>query len=572
MTPSLLVGSHWDPTTPFQNFIASLRTTPYLTRLAATSAANRYLTDLRTGTTDTNGNPVNLLPGLPSTFTYADPSDVDLTTRRSLTQTLLAGASPLFLTGYWEVFYFVPVQLALVLQQVGQYEAALDWLTTVYDIDQPLVQSAGQWSDDGRKIFFGLSIERSGNPQFITIPGSLAEDSNPHDVAVTRVYPYTRYALLSIVSIMLDLADTQFCRETAESVSNARELYLESIDLLDQLEQMTAPVPGLGSNPQLAALQQRAQSNLGKMRSNRNIAGLVLQFDLFGTQGLDTVADRRVSLEPTQYHYSTLIERAKQIVALAQQAETSYLGDLANEDNETYNLMKAQGDLSVANATVTLLGDQVTEATDSIAVANDQLARANDEQTHYQDLIKAGLNEYEQQALNEQHTQLQSGVGASLMNAAQGAAAGASAGAAAGPYGAVIGGIIGSLSGIFSGISTGSAQLAQIHATEASYERRQQEWEYQLQLAKDDVKTATAQVLVATDQQTVVKQQQQIATIQQTNAQDIVNFLSKKFTNADLYDWMSWVRSTGFSCSRRPRWRDSRKISWPSKGSNRLFR
>ena len=378
MTPSLLVGSHWDPTTPFQNFIASLRTTPYLTRLAATSAANRYLTDLRTGTTDTNGNPVNLLPGLPSTFTYADPSDVDLTTRRSLTQTLLAGASPLFLTGYWEVFYFVPVQLALVLQQVGQYEAALDWLTTVYDIDQPLVQSAGQWSDDGRKIFFELSIERSGNPQFITIPGSLAEDSNPHDVAVTRVYPYTRYALLSIVSIMLDLADTQFCRETAESVSNARELYLESIDLLDQLEQMTAPVPGLGSNPQLAALQQRAQSNLGKMRSNRNIAGLVLQFDLFGTQGLDTVADRRVSLEPTQYHYSTLIERAKQIVALAQQAETSYLGDLANEDNETYNLMKAQGDLSVANATVTLLGDQVTEATDSIAVANDQLARAND--------------------------------------------------------------------------------------------------------------------------------------------------------------------------------------------------
>jgi len=279
-----------------------------------------------------------------------------------------------------------------------------------------------------------------------------------------------------------------------------------------------------------------------------------------------------VSLDPTQYHYSTLIERAKQIVALAQQAETSYLGDLANEDNETYNLMKAQGDLSVANATVTLLGDQVTEATDSIAVANDQLARANDEQTHYQDLIKAGLNEYEQQALNEQHTQLQSGVGASLMNAAQGAAAGASAGAAAGPYGAVIGGIIRSLSGIFSGISTGSAQLAQIHATEASYERRQQEWEYQLQLAKDDVKTATAQVLVATDQQTVVKQQQQIATIQQTNAQNIVNFLSNKFTNADLYDWMSWVRSTGFSCSRRPRWRDSRKISWPSKGSNRLFR
>jgi len=35
-----------------------------------------------------------------------------------------------------------------------------------------------------------------------------------------------------------------------------------------------------------------------------NIAGLLLQFDLFGAEGREPLLDRRASLEPTQYHYA----------------------------------------------------------------------------------------------------------------------------------------------------------------------------------------------------------------------------------------------------------------------------
>jgi hypothetical protein len=539
--PSLLFGSHWNPTNAFQTFILSLRAASSITRQGAVAAAGHYLASLRS-TTDSSGNPISLPSGIP--LNYEDPSNVDLSLRRTTTQGLLTPlpADLASLTMYWEVFFFVPVQLALQLQRAGQYEAALDWFRTVYDIDKPVTQTGGQWSDDARKVFYGLSTERSANPQFIRVPGSLEEDSNPHDVAVTRVDPYTRFVLQSIVSCMLDLADSQFTRETAESVSNARELYLEGLSLLNELEEMISIVPGLGVNPQITALRQRAENNLAKMQSNRNIAGLLLQFDLFGRKGEEVLADRRASLDPTQYHYATLIDRAKQLGTLAQQVETTYLGVLASADNETYNLMKAQGDLNVANATVTLLTDQVTEATDGVTVANDQAARANDEQTHYQNLIDGGLSDHEKEALGEQLDQFRFGIGASITGGIgpvlQGASIGAEVG---GPWGAVVGGIIGAAGPVFSGLSTGSGQHAQFSAAEASYERRKQEWGFQLQLAGDDVATTSAQIKVANDHVTVVKDSQAIATTQQTNAQDIVNFLANKFTNADLYDWMSGV-------------------------------
>jgi hypothetical protein len=535
LRPTLLVGSHWSPspTPAFGILLTTLRSSPSMTREFARFLANTYLSNLRNG--------VATVPATINNFAYFDPADVDLTQLRANTQSWMqADAADTAL--FWEAFYFVPVILALQLQQAGQYDAALAWFQLVYDVDRPRTQSApGQWSDDSRKIFYGLAIENSQS-LFIRIPGSLTESSNPHDIATTRAVPYTRYALLSIIGCMMDLADTQFSRETGESVSNARALYLECLDLLNELDEMASPPAGLGANPQISALLQRAQANLVKMRSNRNIAGLLLKFQLFGAQGVEVVTDRRVSLEPTEYHYSTLMDRARQLVTVAQQIETTYLGALTNADAETYNLLKAQGDLNVANATVTLAQDQVTTATDGVTVATDQHARANDELKHYTDLINAGLGDKEKDALGNQLDQFRFGLGASIASGigatAQDAAIGAAVG---GPVGAVIGGVIGAATSIFSGLSTGSGQQAQLDTTEASYERREQEWEFQQQLASDDVATSSDQITVAKDQLAVVKQQSAIATIQQTNAQDVVNFLSSKFTNPDLYDWMSGV-------------------------------
>ena len=81
----------------------------------------------------------------------------------------------------------------------------------------------------------------------------------------------------------------------------------------------------------------------------------------------------------------------------------------------------------------------------------------------------------------------------------------------------------------------------QEHALRASIEQRRQEWTLQLGLAQQDVAIGAQQVQLAQDHQRIVGQERTIARMQQANAQATVEFLVRKFTNADLYDWMSGV-------------------------------
>ncbi len=118
-----------------------------------------------------------------------------------------------------EAWYFVPMQIALQLQQRGHYTEALDWFRTVYDYV------------NGRKIYYGLetpvvsSYERASD--------WLSDPLNPHHIAATREDAYKCYTLLSIVRCLLDSADAEFTRDTAESVPRARTLYITALEILE---------------------------------------------------------------------------------------------------------------------------------------------------------------------------------------------------------------------------------------------------------------------------------------------------------------------------------------------------
>src|SRR5207245_2332067 len=73
------------------------------------------------------------------------------------------------------------------------------------------------------------------------------------------------------------------------------------------------------------------------------------------------------------------------------------------------------------------------------------------------------------------------------------------------------------------------------------YERRMQEWELQKSLAEQDVFIGAQQVKLAEDHVRIVEQERTIAEMQTEYAEAIVEFLNTKFTNAELYDWMSGV-------------------------------
>ena len=81
---------------------------------------------------------------------------------------------------------------------------------------------------------------------------------------------------------------------------------------------------------------------------------------------------------------------------------------------------------------------------------------------------------------------------------------------------------------------------AQIQLTLASFERRRQGVDLSVSLAKQDVAIGAQQVTLAVDAVDIV-QEKVIAETRNTHAKDTVAFLANKFTNVELYDWMSDV-------------------------------
>lgn len=648
------------------------------------------------------------------------------------------------LTYLEEAYYFVPVHLALQLQLQGQYTAALDWFRTVYDYSMPTAQ---------RKIYYGLKREDSPTATYDRAPDWLLDPLNPHEIAATRANTYTRFTLLALIRCFLEFADAEFTRDTAESLTRARTLYLTALELLelpkikqqlsrceelivsldveinepewlsvwigiktdltqihnsqaltaviDELKQIlatsepiairlaqarslvartrtTQPAPptlarviaeksrrlaqshtnlltqpviaqavqkvgrlasqdylqtvaivsglstatletekvelpwlrqrletatiGKGNltrvgailtarelsaerfanapliassrtatlikvaqfaplravelvhrtgrflpsapaygfcivpNSVIEALRLRAELNLYKLRTCRNIAGVERQIEPYAAPtdaesglpqigaGGQLVLPGTVTFQPTPYRYTVLIERAKQLVQLAAQIESALLSALEKRDAEYFNLVKARQDARLTRAGVRLQDLRIKEAEDGVKLAELQQERAQIQVDHFQNLIEEDLIAYELLALIKliDSIYLPDSISVSV------GATGGSVSVSVSP--------------------SGKRQTeANILATLASYERRRQEWVFQQKLAEQDVRIGAQQITIAEDQVRIVGQERTIAMMQADNAEEVVNFLTNKFTNVDLYDWMSNILERVYS-------------------------
>jgi hypothetical protein len=583
---------------------------------------------------------------------------------------------PVSLLEYFdEAWYFVPMHVGLQLQRSGDYREALDWFRTVYDYSAP----AGQ-----RKIAALLVREQAAGAGFHREPNWawLRDPLNPHRIAKTRSKTYTRFTLLAIIRCLLEYAESEYTRDTPESVPLARLLFESALRLLDDRELVqsyssacdkligeleikygdeytglldqneadwvnsltlqtvqhmvprierilasrttpakkagefrallarerkaedairpgtvgglldvaekaqdqavdavsmqnemtnglrlmngdgtsvgftvpatTARVTGahipaalitacIPPNPMLRALRLRAEANLYKIRTCRSIAGLKRDLDAYAAPtdtvtglpsigaGGQLVVPGLTTPRPTPYRYSTLIERAKQMVQLAQQVETAMLSAIQQADAEAYTLLKAKQDVQHTQAGVTLQDLRLTQAQDQVGLAGLQRDRADIQAKTYQEWLSAGLNDLEKVM-----------VGAYIVGAAaQGVNAGASPFINTGPSGAISGAAyVAAVSGAAAAVASGVANVASVYA---SLERRKQEWELSRDIARQDVAIGNQQLLIAQDGVRVTTQERAITQLEADNASRTVDFLSTKFTNVDLYDWMAGV-------------------------------
>lgn len=307
------------------------------------------------------------------------------------------------------------------------------------------------------------------------------------------------------------------------------------------------------TNPIIEALQLRAELNLYKIRTCRNIAGVERELDLYAAP-TDTVSGLpvigaggqlnlpgAVTFIPTPYRYAVIIERTKQLVSLAQQVEAAFLSALEKRDAEFYNLMKARQDIRTTRAGIRLQDLRIKVAEGEVKLSELQKDRAQLQADHYKKLLDEGVSGLEIANLSLL------GVAAALQTSSAVlsfvAAALPSSISAGFPGGVSVAySPSGSVSSVASGLSSlaaAASTTASIMATLASYERRAQEWEFQRSVALQDVKIGSQQVKISQSRLRVVGQERHIANLQAEHAQQTAEFLATKFTNVELYDWMA---------------------------------
>jgi hypothetical protein len=435
-----------------------------------------------------------------------------------------------------EVFFDMPLQLALSLSGAGQWDAALNWLRVIYDLDRPLSDA---W------VFDVTTIE--GSPEDITRPSDWLNGGqlDPHGLASERGCCYERFTLMTIAGILCDSADAQFTLDTDESRATASSMYVQALQVLQAAQNtyLGSTVAFIPQNPELVALIGRAANALAQLRSGLNIAGMArpLLADAGGAPAAPPV---------TNFRYANLIAQAQQLVASAAQIEASYLASLQQEDNENYQQLLAGQDLSVATAQVTIAYDQASVANDQVSVAQLQVSRAQTQSDTYAAWLAAGPNQYEQDQLAQigQQQQWQNWASAAQATAAIAQGVAQAAGSAIVSFGtasaaSLVAGVANAAGIGLTDLAQQAALTGQADALQASWERRSQEWSLNEQLADADVAIGQQQVLIAQGQAAIASAQASVASLNQSNAQAKLQFLQTKFTNAQLYTWMAGVLS-----------------------------
>jgi len=320
------------------------------------------------------------------------------------------------------------------------------------------------------------------------------------------------------------------------------------------------------SNPVLKALRLRATLNLYKLQNCLNIAGMRREVEPYAApidieSGLPLIgASGNLSLpglpriQPTPYRYAFLIDRAKELVNLAQQMEAAFLSALVNVEQEAFARLQARQGITLAQAKEKLQQLRIGEARTQVGLANLQRSSAQLRANTYSQWIAAGQNQFERNML-----QAYDDAGQAQERAARARAAGqvASAGLSAIPEsiseatwvpGVVMRNLL-SIAVASSAIAEGAYNVqaiqaettAQTNSALASFERRNQEWGLQQGLAAIDVSIGNQQIQIAQAQLRVVGQEHAISQIEVEHATDVLLFLQTKFLNEELYRWMSDV-------------------------------
>jgi len=308
-------------------------------------------------------------------------------------------------------------------------------------------------------------------------------------------------------------------------------------------------------NSALLALYDLVDDRLYKIRNCMNIDGVREQLALFappldvmalvrakaaGISLDDAVATLDVPLPP--YRFTYMIQQARQAAQMVESIESPFLSALEKKDNEELTLLRSVHERTILQMTTAVKTSQVSEAQQQLQAVTAQLANVQNRIDYYTGLIADGLTAWE--TTEEVSRQVASGLRLAEIPLHLSSAieylipqigspfAMKYGGKEIGDAGSAWANWVGSMAGVFEAVAAAAGM-------EGTWQRRSDEWQYQLVLAQQEYAQVQAQLDAAQTRADMAQKELDIHNTSLTQAGEIDQFLKTKFTSLGLYNYLA---------------------------------
>jgi Tc toxin complex TcA C-terminal TcB-binding domain/ABC toxin N-terminal region/Neuraminidase-like domain/Putative peptidoglycan binding domain len=251
-----------------------------------------------------------------------------------------------------------------------------------------------------------------------------------------------------------------------------------------------------------------------------------------------------ISAALPNYRFSVMLQKANEVAAEVRNLGAALLSALEKRDGEALSTLRSGQEVRLLQAVRDVRNSQIAEAEANIAALRKSQEMAKARKDYYDG--REFLSEGEEGSLGLSIASLVSLVGSAALRAVAAVVQGF------GTFKIGAATTMGTDQGpafIASGMATSASALdtganilgvaSQLAGRRAEYDRRQDEWDHQANLATIELKQIDKQLAAAEIRLAVAGQELRNHDQQVDNAREVDLFLRDKFTNQDLFQWMT---------------------------------
>jgi len=501
---------------------------------------------------------------------------------------------------FWELFFYMPYLVAWRLSQEEEYSDALGWYDYIFD---PAARGRDNSSDIRKQYpepdYWSVRpLVESASSAAQATAGWLTTD--PDAIASAWPVHYQKAVFMAYISTLMADADASYRLLTNDGLSLARLQYGQVKDLLgirpDSLivnhwapetleelaesaennvallsyEQQAPALPAFAGqlsvaadvatsdsfmapvNSQLLGYWNTLDSRLYNLRHQLTIDGLPMTVPMYAPPVNPTVlmaqsvqggslisASSGMTATIPPYRFSTMLQSARAAVSTLSQFGQTLLSYYERKDAAGLQELDAQLALDISAYTLTLGQNAIDVLDQDKTVLEASRSMAQQRYDHYFGLYTTGVSAGETSAMV-----LRDSSAASMTAASPLITAGMALKTIPNIFGLADGGeevgaptlaagIVLQLTGEITGLAAQQTEISE------SYRRRSEEWQIMYQQAQSEIDTINAQLDALAVRRVGAVTSLQLARAQQDNLKSTLNFLTTRFTQSSLYNWLT---------------------------------